>query len=142
MVNAPWGPRQPEPYFDKPMKLYHVSLQRGTRSPFRAPDELAGEDDSVDEEASDEPSAADDAPIEIDLDGIERRVKEVPIPPGDYRNLVANDSTLFWIARDPGRNPDSHFMAVAISPRPEEPTRIVADSGRSSFPVTDRRRWS
>ena len=29
-VGSPWGPRQPEPYFDREMKLYALALQAGT----------------------------------------------------------------------------------------------------------------
>ena len=40
LVGSPWGTRQPEPYWDASEKLYHVSLEKGTRSPFREDDEL------------------------------------------------------------------------------------------------------
>lgn len=39
-VASPWGPRQPEPYFERTTKIYMVSLQAGERSPFRPADEL------------------------------------------------------------------------------------------------------
>lgn len=39
-VASPWGPRQPEPYFDKTTKIYHVPLVKGERSPFQPMDEL------------------------------------------------------------------------------------------------------
>src|SRR5882672_6536229 len=59
VISGPWGPRQPEPYFDKPDKIYQVALQKGLRSPFTPADELhpaapdkatSGEDDKKDEE--------------------------------------------------------------------------------------------
>ena len=37
---SPWGLREPEPYFDSPAGLYHVSLVKDQRSPFQPPDEL------------------------------------------------------------------------------------------------------
>ena len=37
---APWGSRQPEPFFDRQTKIYHVALKRGERSPFQPDDEL------------------------------------------------------------------------------------------------------
>jgi tricorn protease len=40
VVGAPWGPRQPEPFFDKPDKIYQVALRKGLRSPFKPADEL------------------------------------------------------------------------------------------------------
>jgi tricorn protease len=44
LVGSPWGPRQPEPYFDASEKLYHIALQKDTRSPFRQNDELVSKD--------------------------------------------------------------------------------------------------
>ena len=35
VVPSPWGPRQPEPYFDKPQKMYRLALKTGIRSPFQ-----------------------------------------------------------------------------------------------------------
>ena len=34
IVSSPWGRMQPEPYFDRKTKIYHIALQTGTRSPF------------------------------------------------------------------------------------------------------------
>ena len=39
-VPSPWGLREPEPYFDSPVGLYHVSLLKDQRSPFEPSDEL------------------------------------------------------------------------------------------------------
>lgn len=56
IVGGPWGPRQPEPYFDQPMRIYHVALKSGLRSPFRPDDELSrAEEDKKDDEEKEEP---------------------------------------------------------------------------------------
>ena len=39
-IPGPWGPREPEPHFDKPVKIYQFALTEGLRSPFLPPDEL------------------------------------------------------------------------------------------------------
>jgi tricorn protease len=39
-VPAPWGSRQPDPYFDRSMKIYELALTPGVRSPFAPVDEL------------------------------------------------------------------------------------------------------
>ncbi|MBT3267485.1 protease [Candidatus Poribacteria bacterium] len=146
-VGSPWGPRQPEPYFDGTTKLYMVSLTGEDRSPFEEDDEVylaekkaeeeaetdedAGdEDDSNDEDdeedaqatASDDgvdtdeesPDAEDDAddadgeededavdPVVIALDGMNERVLEAPVKPGNYGGLSANEKHLFWLAWNP-----------------------------------------
>jgi len=40
VVGSPWGPRQPDPYFDRSMEVYEIALTPGLRSPFAPPDEL------------------------------------------------------------------------------------------------------
>jgi tricorn protease len=39
-VESPWGSRQPEPHFDRPVKIYELALGQGQRSPFLPADEL------------------------------------------------------------------------------------------------------
>jgi len=52
VVGAPWGARQPDPFFDKPYKIYQVALRKNLRSPFRPADELypATGEKSIEEE--------------------------------------------------------------------------------------------
>ena len=47
-MGSPWGARQPEPYFDASEKIYHVALQKRTRSPFRPNDELFSAEEKTD----------------------------------------------------------------------------------------------
>ncbi|HXR39009.1 MAG TPA: S41 family peptidase [Terracidiphilus sp.] len=39
-IGSPWGPRQPQPHFDRTVKIYELALSPGLRSPFLPPDEL------------------------------------------------------------------------------------------------------
>ena len=39
-VNSPWGSRQPDPHFDRSVKVYELALTQGLRSPFLPADEL------------------------------------------------------------------------------------------------------
>jgi tricorn protease len=39
-VYSPWGPREPEPHFDRTAKMYELALTEGLRSPFLPADEL------------------------------------------------------------------------------------------------------
>jgi len=39
-VQAPWGPRAPQPHFDRAEKVYQLALTTGLRSPFLPADEL------------------------------------------------------------------------------------------------------
>jgi tricorn protease len=40
IVQSPWGPRQPDPFFDRATKVYEIALTAGLRSPFAPVDEL------------------------------------------------------------------------------------------------------
>ena len=43
VVSSPWGPAQPEPFFDKKTRVYAVALKPGTRWLFAEPDEPAAQ---------------------------------------------------------------------------------------------------
>jgi tricorn protease len=106
LVGSPWGPRQPEPFFDKTTKIYSISLRKDGRSPFLPTDELVAaqtEDKDKDKDKEkDKKKESDDQKKEksidvvIDLDGIQDRVFEVPLPASRYRDLSINDKNLFW----------------------------------------------
>ena len=113
LVSAPWGPRQPEPFFDKQWEVYHVSLRPGLRSPFAPDDELSSDDDADDE--ADEGEADEDAPITIETAGLARRVKRVPVPAGNYSGLETNGKALFFSGRDADREGGTRLEAVAIT---------------------------
>lgn len=39
-IPSPWGPREPQPHFDRSVKIYELALTPGLRSPFQPADEL------------------------------------------------------------------------------------------------------
>lgn len=120
LVGSPWGSRQPEPYFDKEWKLYHIALQKGTRSPFKTADELMPETDSKKEEKK-------DVIVKIDTDGLQTRLIEVPIEPGNYRGLGINDKALYFMAGETGLDAKTHLMVLKIENDDPKPTTIVED---------------
>ena len=40
LVASPWGPRQPEPFFDRTTQIFELSLHKKQRSVFQSTDEL------------------------------------------------------------------------------------------------------
>lgn len=117
-VGAPWGPRAPEPYFDKVWKIYEMALKKGVESPFQPPDELTPR-------ATGEKEKREDGAVrvEIDLDGLRRRVREVPVAPGNYSSLAATKQALFFASRD-GRGPGD-LAAVKIEPPEGRQLKVV-----------------
>lgn len=145
VVGSPWGSRQPDPFFDKQTKIFHVSMKPRERSPFQPDDELtpaapSASTDKPGEKPADKPAekpgekpapakpgdkpspaqapaAAASAPagerpdpqgvkpapsVPVDLTGIQTRLLEVPVPPGNYGDLSSDGKRLYFTSRDAG----------------------------------------
>jgi len=111
VVGSPWGTRQPEPYFDKPIKIYVLSLRKGLPSPFKPTDELLGATAKREKSGEGKKKNPD---IIVDLDGIQRRIREVPVAPGNYSNIRVNNEALFWVERGAGFGSPAQLKAVKI----------------------------
>jgi tricorn protease len=133
-VSSPWGPRQPEPYFEKTTKIYLAALKKDFRSPFDAPDELHPEDAGK-KEADKSKSGAQAAEsgakaipeVTIDAEGLQTRVMEVPVPAGNYGGLRINDKRLFC---DSGETPiggKRNLVALDITNKEPKPKTLVED---------------
>jgi len=123
LVGAPWGPRQPEPYFDRPIKLYQVALKKGLRPPFKPADELNPENPEKPEKPETKPAP----PVEIDLEGLSTRLYEVPAGSGDFDDLTATTKILFWLATDTGAEGKTHLMALEISNKDPKAAKVMED---------------
>ncbi len=155
-VTSPWGLREPEPFFDKPVNVYQLSLLSSERSPFDQPDELHPGEKKKDKEKSKDDKekskdkhkskkAADDAQekkaddetndvpeVKIDLAGIQSRIRPVPIPPGNYSDLTVDAKHLFLIEHGAGlggRN-DLNLMTLEIT-NAEPKLKALAERIRS-----------
>lgn len=139
LVGSPWGTRQPEPYFDASEKIYHVALKKGTRSPFREDDEL-----NVELEKKDTPNDLDKSKkseenksemvVTIEKDGIQERIIEVPVKPGNYNGLEVNNKALFLMSKETGVDAKSHLSFVKIDNK-DISIKTMAN-GVSSFEMT------
>ncbi len=130
LVGSPWGTRQPEPYFDKSIGIYHAALRPGLRSPFRPADELYAADDNGDNDpgrsrGGEAQGGAEVAPFDIEVEGLMRRVKRVPVEPGNYRGLAANENALFFGARASGAGASTNLVALPIGNDDPEPVTVV-----------------
>ncbi len=112
VVGSPWGPRQPEPYFDKPIKLYVLSLRKDLRSPFKHEDELFQADGP---NKKSEEKKQTEALIKIDLNGIQRRIHEIPVSAGNYSGLSVNSKALFWVERGAGYGAPAKLASLKIA---------------------------
>jgi tricorn protease len=148
LVQSPWGSRQPDPYFNKTFKIYELALKKGQRSPFEPPDELHPDkpDDAAkpaDAPKPDSAKPADAKPadtkadaaktdakpavpkVEIDLDGIQARLQEVPAPPGNYGRLQASDKRLCWLNYDPEKPNGANAECMDIANKGDKPDVLM-----------------
>lgn len=110
LVGAPWGPRQPEPYFDAKEKLYHIALQKGNRSPFRPADELTSHKKEDDKKDADK-----DVKVIVDKNGIMQRIEEVPVEPGNYKALAVSKKAIYLMSSETGIKAKTHLKALKIN---------------------------
>jgi tricorn protease len=152
-VESPWGARQPEPHFDRPVKIYELALSQGLRSPFLPPDELhpdapAKEEDksadanlaakSSDPKAADSKAAGKHAPtvvsgtrlpkaVKIDFTDLPSRLSEVPVPAGNYDNLQITDKRLCWLDGSDEAPRKLALKCVDIANKGDEMEAIAGD---------------
>ncbi|MGH7605260.1 MAG: S41 family peptidase [Gemmatimonadaceae bacterium] len=145
VVGSPWGPRQPEPYFDKQAMVFALALIPGERNPFQADDEVYATQ-KPDTAKPDSAKAASDsakkgaptptpkkqsvpaAPRQlIALEGIDRRLLEVPVPPGNYSSLSTDGKRLYLISWDSGNDPKGQLRTFAIDNKNPELETFLAD---------------
>jgi len=132
LVPSPWGPRQPEPFLDKTTKIYAVSLREGQRFPFQPADELhPGGKEQADKgkSAGEAKKATSPAPVTvaIDLEGIQSRTYEVPVPPGNYGDLSVNSTHLFWTDTETSIKRKRKLVRLKIDNKDVEPKALVED---------------
>ncbi len=134
VVPSPWGPRQPEPYFDKTTKLYLVALKKDFRSPFEPPDELHPEetgkkepDKSKGSGQSIESTSAKPPEVIIDAEGLQTRLLEVPVPAGNYGDLSVNDKRIFYASAETPIGGKRSLAALDITNKDPKPKTLVDD---------------
>lgn len=145
VVGSPWGPRAPEPFFDRPNELFVVTLRSGLHSPFTPDNELTEESGSPEEAGSvgrgagtgSSGDSSDDAPdpVEIDLEGLMHRVYRIPVRAGNYRGLAVNDGALFFGDREPGSSGGGSLLAVEIE-NEEEPELVTVAENISMYEMS------
>ena len=140
LVGGPWGSRAPEPFFDKQTLIYALALSPNERNPFQADDELgAGKPVAIKTDSAKAPppdsikppAARQGVPpsprLTIDLNGIEGRIIEVPVPSGNYGLLSTDGKHLYYLSRDAGFSARPQLMSFPIENKDPKPETFMAD---------------
>ena len=124
LVGAPWGPRAPEPFFDRQTKIYALALVPGLRSPFLPATEVAPPT-PADTGAKGRPAAT--PPVAVDLTDIQERLTELPLPAANYEALSVNGSRLFWLSRQTNLEHTAALQSLEIGNSDITPKTLVDD---------------
>ena len=113
LVASPWGPRQPEPFFDRTTQVFELSLRKKQRSVFQSTDEL------VDGGGKKKPMAdGDQKAASIDLDGITTRLAVMPVLSVDHINVLLRNTSgrkVLCSVRDAGEMESRRVIVEPIS---------------------------
>jgi tricorn protease len=138
-VHSPWGTRQPDPYFDRSMKIYELALTTGLRSPFSPVDELhpdhpepSAKPEEPKTERKNEPKkneAKKPAPpvVNIDFRDLAARLNEMPVPAGNYSELQATEKRLCWLDRSGEASPKLGLACADIANKGMLPETVIED---------------
>jgi len=165
-VGSPWGPREPEPHFDRSVKIYELALTPGLRSPFLPPDELHPDStEKKDDKAKDDGKSGDKAKdaakpddkdskdskddkkpaekkvpeVKIDFAGLTARLTEVPAKPGNYGDLQATEKRLCWLSAGEDEERGRALQCLEVANKGDEPETVV--SGVAGYEVSlDRKK--
>lgn len=125
-VFSPWGSRAPDPNFDRIDKIYQLALQKNLRSPFEPKDELESKPAEKKEEPKKDEAKKDAAiKVEIDFDGLQQRISEVPVPAGNYGNLNLAGKRLCYLAAPGGETPGRQLRCLDIANKGEKPDTVA-----------------
>jgi len=127
VVDNPWEGYQPFPYLDKKVKLYAVPLVAGLTSPFEPDNELTPAPDTTKKSDS-------SITVAIDFTGIQERIIEVPVPAGNYSNLMIAGGQLLWLAWETGSPDEKKLQTIEIKSKDAEVQTI--SEGVTSYEIS------
>jgi tricorn protease len=136
LVRNPWGPRQPDPYYDKMTRIYELSLAPGLRSPFEPANELAPAEGADKGKDGDDEKEKRPPRVTIEDEGLAARLYEIPIAAGNYTDLFIAGGRLYWLST-PDRRAGKKFLQSAPIRHRDLDVATVADSVVSAEPSAD-----
>jgi len=118
LAGSPRGVRLGGVHWDKSIGVYHVSLKKGARSPFREKDELS-------DEPSENEKSEDKLVVSIDKTDIQSRTMTVPIAAGNYSKIEVNNNAIYLLGNEKGSNANAHLKVAKITSEKAELTDMA-----------------
>lgn len=131
-VGSPWGPRQPEPFYNKTGKIYMLALQDSLRSPFLKYDELnpkIDKKDNNDDKSNngDKKENTEKSILQLNMTEAKNRLYEIPVPANNISSLKVTNKYLYWIQSDINDRQNRKLFAFEISNKKENKPVEVTD---------------
>lgn len=143
-VSSPWGSYAPEPFYAKATKVYHVPLTPELRSPWSPQDELHAEEKKEEDKGKDKDKdknkdkkdekdkKEEKVRVVLDPANLMERLREVPIPAGNYDDLAVADKALFFLSSPAGETKTA-LMGVAMARQDVKVETVVEDVTRAEL---------
>ena len=147
---APWGDRNMGPAFRARTKLYALQLDPAAKFPFKPDDELAATDETEDGDKDGKdttgkpaagapkpgdkpPAAKEEKQATLALAGVQDRLWEVPVRPGDYSGLLVTKTHIIVSERGGPDDEGASLLRVKITSRKPELKDFTGDVRRFSL---------
>ncbi len=127
LVESPWGPRQPEPFFTEVTGIYALALQPGLRPPFLPGDELHPAPRDAKAPVKDGEKKDEVVRVDLKAEGLETRLHQLPVAAGNYADLVATGRHLLWSAKETGFDGKTALRQLELKPD-TKPKTLVEDA--------------
>jgi len=135
-----WQDRDFGPAFNRRTEVFAHALTDNAEFPFAIPTELTPKETEQEDQNGDEAGDSEVAKIAVAWEGLEDRVWQVPIEPGNYADLLVNDEYLYLqsFSSAPGVKPEIKVMKLEPQSEPATFTDNVAamdlsDDGKKLF---------
>jgi tricorn protease len=99
-----WSPNLMAPAPRSQTAVMALSLRSEDHDPFAAPADREPTEATPKDGPANTARAGTSAMV-VETEGLEDRVRRLPIPPGDYRRLAANEARVFFLSEPPGAKP-------------------------------------
>ncbi|MFI5187760.1 MAG: S41 family peptidase [Chitinophagales bacterium] len=143
-VRAPWGSRQPEPYYTGTTAIYALQADTSEKFPFTPKDAWRQEDTST-KQAKDDTKSSKTKPVvtasskAIDWNLTKRMLYTIPVKAGNLGSLSMGDGVLYWL--DYGESTDGTAKLFALKTeynKEAQPTEVA--SGINQFQISADRK--
>jgi tricorn protease len=134
-VGSPWGPRQPEPYFDKVSKIYAFPLAADLSFPFEQPDGWVEEKKEEEKKTEEENSKtkkksttpAPEAATIIDWSTFSKKLFELPLAGKNILRMRIAEKHVYWTEMEAGQYDKQKLYALKIGYEKKQEPTLVAD---------------